>query len=136
MDYTYEDIAKMVDHSLLNPTLTWSDLECGLRVSKDYNTASACIMPFAVGYCAEYLAGTTVYPSTTIGFPHGLHTTQNKVAEVETAITQFPLLGNVAKYKRIVNLFFLSWRGGKQIQRPSNNLGSLQVGQQTTQLAI
>lgn len=86
MDYTYEDIAKMIDHSLLNPTLTWADLENGLQVAKDYNTASACIMPFALGYCAEFLSGTTVHPSTTIGFPHGLHTTQNKVAEAETAI--------------------------------------------------
>ena len=86
MDFTYEQIAKMIDHSLLNPTLTWSEIEKGLQIARDYNTASVCIMPYALKYCAEFLAGSTVNPSTTIGFPHGLHTTRIKVAEAEQAM--------------------------------------------------
>jgi deoxyribose-phosphate aldolase len=86
MEYTYEQIAKMIDHSLLNPTLTWSDLEKGLQVARAYNTASACIMPYALKHCAEFLAGSTVKPSTTIGFPHGLNTTRIKLAEAEQAL--------------------------------------------------
>ncbi len=86
MDYTYSDIAKMIDHSLLNPTLNTADLEAGCRLAVAYDVASVCIMPFALKRCAEILAGSTVKPSTTIGFPHGGHTTAVKVAEAEHAL--------------------------------------------------
>ena len=86
MDYTYLDIAKMVDHSLLNPTLKADDLEAGLRVALDYDVASVCIMPYALKRCAELLTGSTVKASTTIGFPHGGHTTAVKVAETRQAL--------------------------------------------------
>ena len=86
MDYTYEQIAKMIDHSLLNPTLTVAELERGLQVALDYDVASVCIMPYYLKRCAEVLAGSTVRASTTIGFPHGGHTTAVKVAEAERAL--------------------------------------------------
>jgi hypothetical protein len=37
MDYKYEDIAKMIDHALLTPSLTDQDLEYGCRVALEYN---------------------------------------------------------------------------------------------------
>jgi len=86
MDYTYQDIAKMIDHSLLNPTLTVDQLEAGLTIARDYDVASACIMPYYLKQCAEILAGSTVKASTTIGFPHGGHTTAVKVAEARQAL--------------------------------------------------
>ncbi|MHC4996350.1 MAG: deoxyribose-phosphate aldolase [Planctomycetota bacterium] len=86
MDYTYLDIAKMIDHSLLNPTLTWDELEAGCRLALEYDVASVCIMPFALPRCAEILAGSDVRASTTIGFPHGANTTALKVAEAEQAL--------------------------------------------------
>jgi deoxyribose-phosphate aldolase len=69
--YDYEAIAKMIDHSLLNPSLTARELEEGCALAVRYNTASVCIMPYYLARCAEVLAGTTVRASTTIGFPHG-----------------------------------------------------------------
>ena len=86
MDYTYEDIAKMIDHSLLNPTMDESQMEAGISLAISYDVASVCIMPYFLGRCAERLADTTVKPSTTIGFPHGGHTTAIKAAEAEQAI--------------------------------------------------
>ena len=86
MDYTYTQIAKMIDHSLLNPTLTIEELERGLQVALDYDVASVCIMPYYLKRCAEMLAGSTVRASTTIGFPHGGHTTAVKVAEAQRAL--------------------------------------------------
>ncbi len=86
MDYTYEQIAKMIDHSLLNPTLTADDLEAGIQVALDYDVGSVCIMPYYLGRCAELLAGSSVKASTTIGFPHGGHTTSTKVAEARQAL--------------------------------------------------
>ena len=86
MDYTYGDIAKMIDHSLLNPALTTADLEKGCQIALDYDVASVCIMPFCLKRCAEMLAGSTVRASTTIGFPHGGHTTAVKLAEARQAL--------------------------------------------------
>ena len=84
--YTYSDVATMIDHSLLNPTLTAADLEAGLRLARAYDVASVCIMPFALKRCAELLAGSTVKASTTIGFPHGANTTAIKLAETLQAL--------------------------------------------------
>jgi len=86
MSYTYSDIARMIDHSLLNPAFTWDELEAGCQVAVDYDVASCCIMPYALKRCAEILAGSTVKASTTIGFPHGGHTTAVKIAEAEQAL--------------------------------------------------
>ncbi len=86
MTYTYSDISKMIDHSLLNPTLTAAQLEAGCRLATAYDTASVCILPYYLRRCAEILQGTTVKPSTTIGFPHGGHTTAVKAAEAVRAL--------------------------------------------------
>jgi deoxyribose-phosphate aldolase len=86
MNFTYEDIAKTIDHSLLNPTLTVADLEAGCRLATAYNVASVCILPYFLKRCAALLRGSTVKASTTIGFPHGGHTTAIKRAEAEQAV--------------------------------------------------
>ncbi|MBD3175409.1 MAG: deoxyribose-phosphate aldolase [Armatimonadia bacterium] len=86
MDASYSEVAKMIDHSLLNPTLTCQDLEDGCVLAREYDVASVCIMPYALRRCAELLDGSTVAPSTTIGFPQGGHATQVKRAEAIQAI--------------------------------------------------
>ncbi len=86
MNPTARDIARMIDHSLLKPTLTVGDLDKGLQVALEYDVASVCIMPFYLKRCAEALAGSTVEPSTVIGFPHGAHATAAKAAEAEKAL--------------------------------------------------
>ncbi|MBZ5566140.1 MAG: deoxyribose-phosphate aldolase [Acidobacteriia bacterium] len=86
MDYTYKDIAKMIDHSLLNPSMSDRELEQGCRLGLEYDCASVCIMPYYLKRCAEILKGSTVKASTTIGFPHGGHTTAVKVAEAQRAL--------------------------------------------------
>src|SRR5579884_4043466 len=78
----------MIDHSLLNPTLTVADLEAGCRLALAYDVASVCILPYYLARCAELLAGSTVAPSTTVGFPHGGHTTAVKVAEAARAVAE------------------------------------------------
>jgi deoxyribose-phosphate aldolase len=86
MSYTYSDIAKMIDHSLLNPTLTVTELDHGCWIARAYDVASACVMPYWLSRCAELLAGSGVKASTTIGFPHGGHTTAIKAAEARRAL--------------------------------------------------
>jgi deoxyribose-phosphate aldolase len=86
MNLTYSTIAKRIDHSLLGPTMTEAELEDGCRLAADYEVASVCIKPFAVPMAAKILAGTGVQVGTTIGFPHGGHSTAIKVLESRRAV--------------------------------------------------
>src|SRR5438132_10696977 len=84
--FTYTEIAKMIDHSLLQPTLTDRELEAGCRLAQEYEVASVCIKPYAVRPATDWLRGSTVRVGTTIGFPHGGHAIQIKIAEAEQAL--------------------------------------------------
>lgn len=84
--FDYPSIAKMIDHSLLNPSLTTPELKEGCALALRYDVASVCILPYALARCAELLAGSSVNASTTIGFPHGGHTTAIKLAEARQAL--------------------------------------------------
>ena len=86
MDYTYLEIAKMIDHSLLGPVLTDAELEAGCLLARRYDVASACIKPYYLKRCAGLLAGSSVAASTVIGFPHGGNVTAIKLAEAEQAL--------------------------------------------------
>lgn len=101
MNYTYSDVAKMIDHSLLMPTMTVDDLEAGCKLAVAYDAASVCIMPYYLKRCAELLAGSTVVPSCTIGFPHGGHATSIKVAEAKQALAdggrELDLVANISQ---------------------------------------
>ena len=88
MTYTYQDISKMIDHSLLNPTLSVPELEAGCKLAIQYDVASVCILPYYQQRCAEILLGSGVKASTTIGFPHGGHTTDVKLAEAQQALAE------------------------------------------------
>ena len=86
MNYTYSDVSKMIDHSLLNPILTERDLEAGIDLALAYDVASVCILPYYLRRLSDRLKGSDVKASTTIGFPHGGHTTEIKVAEAKRAL--------------------------------------------------
>lgn len=98
---TLAELAKMFDHSLLQPTLTDAELERGCLLAREYNVASVCIKPYAVKLAAKLLAGSTVQASTTIGFPHGGHCTAVKVYEAELALadgaTELDMVINIGK---------------------------------------
>jgi len=99
--YSYSDIAKTIDHSLLNPALTVPELEAGCQLALLYDVASVCILPYYLARCVQILAGSTVQPSTTIGFPHGGHTTVVKLAEGEQALndgaTELDMVINISQ---------------------------------------
>ncbi len=85
-DFTYEQVAKMIDHSLLQPTLTDAEMEQGCAIAKAYQVASVCIKPYGVKAAASMLEGSGVAVGTVIGFPHGSHLTSVKVFESEQAM--------------------------------------------------
>jgi deoxyribose-phosphate aldolase len=83
---TYEDMAGMIDHSLLKPNLTDREIEEGCRIAHEYRVAAVCVRPSDVRRAAEVLRDSPVRVTTVIGFPHGTTTTAAKVAEAEEAI--------------------------------------------------
>jgi deoxyribose-phosphate aldolase len=85
MKYTCEELAKMIDHSLLHPTMTDAELEAGCRLAARYNVASVCIKPYAVKQAVEWLRGSDVKVGAVIGFPHGNSCTESKRYETELA---------------------------------------------------
>jgi deoxyribose-phosphate aldolase len=85
MKYTYAELAKMIDHSLLHPTMTDRELEEGCALAAKYQVASVCIKPYYVRRAAELLRGSGVLVGAVIGFPHGNSTTESKRYETELA---------------------------------------------------
>ena len=80
-----EELAKMIDHSILHPTMTDDDLLRECEVALKYNVASVCVKPYAVKKAAEILKGSDVLVGCVIGFPHGNSSTGVKVFEAEQA---------------------------------------------------
>lgn len=101
MAITPHDIAKMLDHSTLQPFLTEADIRKGCELALKYDCASVCARPCDVPILAEMLKGSDVKVCTVIGFPHGSHETAIKVAEAKLALdegcTELDMVINIGK---------------------------------------
>jgi len=93
------EIMKMVDHSLLSPSLTDEELKAGCAVAVKYQTASVCVKPYHVKQAAAYLKESDVAVGGVIGFPHGNSTTQIKAAEAEQILAD-----GAAEVDMVVNI--------------------------------
>jgi deoxyribose-phosphate aldolase len=100
---TYEEIAGMIDHSLLKPFLTDREIEDGCRIADAYRVASVCVRPSDVRLAAGILNKSPVRVTSVIGFPHGTTTTATKVFETEEAISngavELDVVLNIGKLK-------------------------------------
>ncbi len=85
-DITLKSLAKMIDHSLLHPTMTDAAIKAGCELARRYDVATACIKPYSIPMAKEILAGSDVLVCAVIGFPHGNSTTDIKVKEAEAAV--------------------------------------------------
>ena len=82
---TFTDLSKMIDHSLLHPTMTDADIRKGCELARRYNVATACVKPYAIALARSILSGSTIAVCAVIGFPHGNSSTRNKVMEADEA---------------------------------------------------
>ncbi|MGD8402867.1 MAG: deoxyribose-phosphate aldolase [Anaerolineales bacterium] len=83
---TYEQLAKVIDHSLLKPELTEEDVIAGCELADHYHTATVCVKPCHVRLAADILKDSDVLVSTVVGFPHGSNLTEVKVLEAIKAM--------------------------------------------------
>lgn len=95
------DLAKMIDHSILHPTMTDDDLKRECDVAVKYDVASVCVKPYAVPQAVELLKGTDILVGCVIGFPSGNSAIDVKAFETENACkdgaVEIDMVINVAK---------------------------------------
>jgi deoxyribose-phosphate aldolase len=101
MKYSYAELAGMIDHALLHPTMTDAEMRAGCELARQYVVVSVCIKPCAVTLAVEALRGSGVAVGTVIGFPHGGNTTEIKRTETAQACrdgaTEIDVVINIGK---------------------------------------
>lgn len=83
--FTFEQIVKTLDHSVLKPEVTPADIEAGAQVARKYETASYCVQGVNIAQAAQLLKGSGVPVCATVGFPHGAITSAAKAFEATEA---------------------------------------------------
>ncbi len=100
--YTKEQIAKTIDHAVLNPFATDEDIITNCKMVDDRGVMSLCVRPSDVKLAAEKLAESETVVSMVVGFPHGSNKTQTKVLETklgaEDGAVEFDMVMNVGKF--------------------------------------
>lgn len=79
-------VASMIDHTLLKPDATRSDIETLCREAAEFHFATVCVNPTWVAFCAERLRGTGVLVTSVVGFPLGATTPDVKHYEARRAM--------------------------------------------------
>ncbi len=80
------NIASYIDHTVLKPTTTITDVEKLCAEAMQYDFAAVCVPPLFVKKAKELTAGSSVKVATVIGFPFGYSAIEAKVAEIILAI--------------------------------------------------
>ena len=100
-EITLKTLAKMIDHSLLHPTMTDEIIEQGCNIAKKYSVATVCVKPYAVEMSAKLLKGSDVKICSVVTFPHGNSTVKNKCIETEETCklgaTEIDMVVNIGK---------------------------------------
>ena len=94
-------LSKMIDHALLAPKMTDSEIIAGCELAKKYDVAAVCVKPYAIPLVKEKLFGSTVAVCTVISFPHGSCSTEVKLLETQSCMkagaTAIDVVVNIGK---------------------------------------
>lgn len=97
------DMAKMIDHTNLNPTATVEDIKKLCEEAKEHEFASVCVNPIYVPLSAKLLEESSVKVCTVVGFPLGANTTETKSFETRNAIKngaqEIDMVMNIGAFK-------------------------------------
>jgi deoxyribose-phosphate aldolase len=93
----------VIDHSLLRPELTVAEVEAGIRLAIEWQTATVCCRPCDLDLAVKRLRGTEVGPTTVVGFPHGSNTSAIKekeaVAAVDAGAVELDVVANIGRLR-------------------------------------
>lgn len=97
------EMAKMIDHTMLNACAQISDIKRLCAEAKSSGFASVCVQPQYVSFAAEQLSGSSVRVCTVAGFPLGADTVETKVFSarnsVENGADEIDMVMNIAAAK-------------------------------------
>ena len=97
------NIAKYIDHTLLKPETTPSQILLLCQEALKHGFASVCVHPCYVRYAKQILRASDVKVCTVIGFPLGANSAEVKIAEAHTAIsdgaTELDMVINIGRLK-------------------------------------
>ncbi len=82
------DVARLIDHTLLKPEATQTDIERLCEEARRYLFASVCVNPTYVRQAREALRGTPVKVCCVVGFPLGAQPPEIKALEARRAIRE------------------------------------------------
>jgi deoxyribose-phosphate aldolase len=99
MQYSYTELAKMIDHALLHPTMTDAEAVAGCEMAVDYGIATVCVKPYWVPRATEILKGQDVIVSCVVGFPAG-----NSATEVKRYETEIACLAGAREIDMVINV--------------------------------
>jgi deoxyribose-phosphate aldolase len=95
----WKSIVSFIDHAVLNPTATDTDVAAACAICTELSVASICVRPSQIGVAARLIGGSRVALSTVVGFPHGSNSTETKVAETHDSCVK-----GVLEIDMVVNL--------------------------------
>ena len=96
---TERTLAATIDHAILKPELTRTDVDAELDIAAEWKVFSVCVRPSDIPHAVERLAGSGVAVGTVIGFPHGTTSTAAKVAEVRQALAD-----GASEFDMVINI--------------------------------
>jgi len=88
MDIGRKQLAKVLDHSLVFPTVTDDEVRKGCEIARRFDVASVTVKPCHIELAASLMEGSDVLVGTVVGFPHGIQTTEIKVYEAQDALSR------------------------------------------------
>ncbi|RKX45384.1 MAG: deoxyribose-phosphate aldolase [Verrucomicrobia bacterium] len=97
--YTVPEVASTIDHAVLKPDQTETDLKENATLCIERGVASLCVRPCDIKLAAELLKDSPVMVSCVLSFPHGADTTATKVFQTRQAIT-----GGVEEIDMVMNI--------------------------------
>jgi len=109
---TKEQLAKLIDHTLLKPNATKDDIRHLCEEAKENNFWSVCVNPTYVSLAAEIVRGSNVKVCCVVGFPLGANTSEVKALEAEKAITD-----GASEIDMVINIGALKSRDYELVKR-------------------
>ncbi len=95
-------IARLIDHTNVNPNSTKHDIEKLVKEAKKYNFYSIVVLPYHVKFAKKLIKNTEIKLVTVIGFPFGVQTTDAKIQEIKDAykyVDEFDIVMNRPAFK-------------------------------------
>lgn len=98
-----EELAGLIDHTMLSPYATEGSLERLCREGEKYGFNTVAVNPYYTKFCANRLEGKDVGVDTAVGFPLGQTTLEEKAFETERAVedgaTEVDMVMNIGAFR-------------------------------------